>query len=80
MAEFYRYCSAATAALVPTKTLSGGLLASVLSHAGCSGLHGIFKRQQQRHDVHQIHQRVLLNMCFYVAFDVRLQSVDVGVH
>ena len=67
-------------ALVPTKTLSGGLLASVLSHARRSRLHGIFKRQRQRHNVRQIHQQVLLNMCFYVALDVRLQSVDVGVH
>ena len=60
--------------------LSGGLLAGVLSHAGCSGLHGVFKRQRQRHDVRQVHQRVLLHVFFYVAFDVRLQAVDVGVH
>ena len=80
MALFHWYCSAATVALVPAKMLSGGLLGSVLSHTGCSGLHGVFKQQQQHHDIRQIHQQVLLNMCFYVAFDVQLQSVDVGVH
>ena len=80
MALFHRYCSAATAALVPAKTLSGGFLASVLSHARCSGLHGVFERQQQHHHVRQVHQRVLLHMGSYVAFNVRLQSVDVGVH
>ena len=80
MALFHWYCSAATAASVPAKTLSGGLLAGVLSHARRSSLHGVFERQRQRHDIGQVHQRVLLNMCFYVVLDVRLQSVDVGVH
>lgn len=79
MALSYRYWSIAIATLVPTKTLSGGPPASILSHAWRARLHGNLKLQQKHHDISQVHQQVLFNMRFYVAFDVKLQSVDIGV-
>ena len=80
MALFHRYWSVATVTSVSTKLLSGGLLASMFIRAWQPRLHGVFELQQQCHDVRQVHQQVLLNMCFYIAFDVRLWSIDIGVY